>query len=126
MTARALRDTGVMTWRSVLRSVRQPRLLVFSTIQPVMFTMLFAFVFGGAIETGEVGYIDFLLPGIFIQAVMFGSTQTGIGLAEDIAHGMMVRLRSLPTSRSALVAGRIAATELARRSSSSSWCSREC
>ena len=109
MMRQTIRDTGVMTWRSVLRYVRQPRLLAFSTIQPVMFTLLFAFVFGGAIETGEIGYIDFLLPGIFIQAVIFGATQTGVGLAEDIAHGMMDRLRTLPMSRLALVTGRILA-----------------
>ena len=88
---------------------RQPDLLVFSTIQPVMFVLLFAYVFGGAIQTGPVDYIDFLLPGILAQSVLFGSTQTGVGLAVDVTSGMIDRYRTLPMARSAVVAGRILA-----------------
>ncbi len=99
-------DTLVMTRRSLLRYVRVPTLLVFSTVQPVMFVLLFAFVFGGAIETGPVDYIDYLIPGIIVQVVVFGSTQTGVALAEDLSQGMVDRFRSLPMARSAVLAGR--------------------
>ncbi len=95
--------------RNLLAYRRQPDLLVFSTIQPVMFVLLFAYVFGGAIQTGSIAYIDFLLPGILVQTVLFGSTQTGVGLAEDIRSGMIDRYRALPMARSAVIAGRILA-----------------
>ena len=99
-------DTLVMTRRNLLRYVRLPQLLIFSTIQPVMFVLLFAFVFGGAIDVNGADYVDFLLPGIFVQAVVFGSTQTGVGLAEDLSKGMIDRFRSLPMARPAVLAGR--------------------
>ncbi len=99
-------DTLVMTRRNLLRYVRLPQLLIFSTIQPVMFVLLFAFVFGGAIDVSGADYVDFLLPGIFVQAVVFGSTQTGVGLAEDLSKGMIDRFRSLPMARPAVLAGR--------------------
>lgn len=99
-------DIWVMTWRNLLRYVRLPQLLVFSTIQPVMFVLLFAYVFGGAIKTPGVNYVNFLIPGILVQAVIFGATQTGIGLAEDLHRGMIDRFNSLPMSRSAVLAGR--------------------
>ncbi len=102
-------DTIVVTQRNLLRYIRLPQLLVFSTIQPVMFVLLFSYVFGGAIDVGEVDYIDFLLPGIFIQAAMFGSTQTGVGMAYDLKKGMIDRFRSLPMARSAVLGGRILA-----------------
>lgn len=95
-----------MTKRNLLRYIRLPQLLVFSTIQPVMFVLLFAFVFGGAIKTPVANYIDYLIPGIIAQAVLFGSVQTGVGLAEDLAFGMIDRFRSLPMSRVAILAGR--------------------
>lgn len=95
--------------RNMLAYRRQPDLLIFSTIQPVMFVLLFAFVFGGAIQTGPIDYIDFLLPGILAQSVLFGSTQTGVGLAEDVTSGMIDRYRTLPMARSAVIAGRIMA-----------------
>jgi ABC transporter DrrB family efflux protein len=80
---------------------------VFSTIQPVMFVLLFAYVFGGAVRISGIGsYKDFLMPGIFIQTVVFGSMQTGIGLADDVSHGMVDRFRSLPMARSAVLTGR--------------------
>jgi ABC-2 type transport system permease protein/oleandomycin transport system permease protein len=95
--------------RNLLAYRRTPDLLVFSTIQPVMFVLLFSFVFGGAIQTGPIPYIDFLLPGILVQSGLFGSTQTGVGLAEDVRSGMIDRYRSLPMARSAVIAGRILA-----------------
>ncbi len=95
-----------MVKRNLSRYQRMPRLIVFSFIQPVMFVLLFAYVFGGAISTGSGKYIQFLLPGILVQTVLFGSMQTGVGLAEDATHGMIDRFRSLPMARSAVLAGR--------------------
>ncbi len=102
-------DTLVMAQRNLLKYVRLPQLLVFSTIQPVMFILLFNYVFGGAIRVPGVNYIDFLLPGIFAQTVIFGATQTGVGLADDLSRGMIDRFRSLPMARSAVLGGRILA-----------------
>jgi ABC-2 type transport system permease protein/oleandomycin transport system permease protein len=99
-------DIRVMTWRNLLRYIRLPSLLAFSTIQPVMFLLLFSLVFGGAIATPGMGYIDYLMPGILIQTVLFGSIQTGVGLADDLSRGMIDRLRSLPIARSAVLMGR--------------------
>ncbi len=103
------RDTWTVTKRNLRHFVRQPRLLVFSTIQPVMFVVLFAFVFGGvagAAISGDVAYIDFLLPGLFVQSAAFRSTQTAVGLAEDLERGVVDRFRSMPMSRVAVLAGR--------------------
>ena len=105
-------DTMVMARRNLLRYLRLPQLLVFSTVQPVMFVLLFAYVFGGAIDVGDMKYIDFLLPGIFIQTAVFGSTQTGVGLADDMSRGMIDRFRSLPMARSAVLGGRIMADSM--------------
>ncbi len=102
-------DALAMTRRNLLRYVRIPNLLVFSTVQPVMFVLLFNYVFGGAVSAGlppGVKYIDFLMPGIFVQTVVFGSTNTGVGLADDLSRGMIDRFRSLPMARSAVLAGR--------------------
>ncbi len=99
-------DALAMTWRNLLKYQRVPTLLMFSTIQPVMFVLLFAYVFGGAIPIPGIDYKDFLMPGIFVQTVIFGSTQTGVGLAEDLSRGMIDRFRSLPMARSAVLAGR--------------------
>lgn len=99
-------DILAMTKRNLLKYTRVPQLLVFSTIQPVMFVILFAYVFGGAIRTPGVNYINYLIPGIIVQSVIFGSVQTGIGLAEDLSKGMIDRFRSLPMARSAVLAGR--------------------
>lgn len=95
-----------MTRRNLIRYTRLPQLLVFSTIQPVMFVLLFAYVFGGAIKITGIDYISYLLPGILVQTVIFGSIQTGVGLADDFSHGMIDRFRSLPMARSAVLAGR--------------------
>ena len=102
----AISDILVMTQRNLLRYIRLPQLIIFSTIQPVMFVVLFAYVFGGAIKTPGVDYINYLIPGIIVQSVIFGSVQTGIGLAEDLSKGMIDRFRSLPMARSAVLAGR--------------------
>jgi ABC transporter DrrB family efflux protein len=100
-------DAAAMTKRNLYRYIRVPTLLLFSTIQPVMFVLLFTYVFGGAIQVPGVDrYIDYLMAGILAQTVVFGSTQTGVGLAEDLSRGMVDRFRSLPMARSAVLAGR--------------------
>ncbi len=99
-------DIWEMTKRNMLRYARMPQLIVFSFIQPIMFVLLFAYVFGGAIQTPGVNYINYLLPGILVQTVLFGSMMTGVSLAEDMSKGMIDRFRSLPMARSAVLAGR--------------------
>jgi len=112
--ASAVRDALVIGRRNLLRNVRLPQLLVFATVQPVMFLILFTFVFGGAIEgtlpaaaAGE--YLNWLVPGLMIQVAAFGSGQTAIGLTEDLQNGVIDRFRSLPMARSAVLAGRTGA-----------------
>lgn len=103
----ALQDSFVITKRQLLQLVRIPELLIFSTIQPVMFVLLFTFVFGGSIESGQPGgYIQLLMPGIFVQTVAFTLSSTAFGLAEDMKKGLIDRFRSLPISRGAVVIGR--------------------
>ena len=105
-------DARVVTGRNLRHFIRQPQLLIFSTIQPVMFVLLFAYVFGGAVEGSlpeGVKYIDFLLPGIFVQSVAFRATQTAVGLAEDLDRGVVDRFRSMPMARSAVLIGRTVA-----------------
>ena len=99
-------DMLVLAKRSVLRIPRQPDLLVGFTIQPVMFVLLFVYVFGGAIQTPGLDYVDFLIPGIIVQSMVFGGFVTALGLAEDLKKGLMDRFRSLPMSRSAVLTGR--------------------
>jgi ABC transporter DrrB family efflux protein len=103
---RAVRDALAITWRNLIGYRRVPQLLVFSTIQPVIFVLLFRYVFGGAIDTGRIPYVDFLMPGVFVQTVVFGSLATAIGLAADMKSGLLERFRSLPMARSAVLAGR--------------------
>lgn len=107
----AISDVLVITDRNLIRYRRIPQLLIFSTIQPVMFLILFNYVFGGAIQqTGQTGnYIIFLLPGIIIQSALFGATQASVGIAEDMSSGLIDRLRSLPMARMAVLAGRVLA-----------------
>lgn len=109
----AVRHTAVITRRNTLRVVRLPQLLLFSTIQPVMFLLLFNYVFGGAISLGGPGtptldqdYINWLIPGILVQTAVFGATATALGLTEDLGAGVIDRFRSLPMARSAVLAGR--------------------
>ena len=103
----AVRDTYVITRRQLLLLTRVPEVLIFSTIQPVMFVLLFRYVFGGSISTGQPGgYVQLLMPGIFVQTVAFTLAGTASGLAEDMKKGLIDRFRSLPISQSALVIGR--------------------
>ena len=106
-----LRDSYLMVRRNLTHTFREPELLVFSTIQPVMFVLLFRYVFGGAIQTGA-NYVDYLMPGIFVQTTVFGSMLTGMGLAYDLNNGIIDRFRSLPMSRSAVLLGRTLADTL--------------
>jgi len=100
-------DAFVLMKRNVLRFVRIPALLVFSIVQPLMFVLLFVYVLGGNIKNlPGINYTNFLMPGIFVQTAIFGSTNTGIGLAEDLASGIIDRFRSLPMARSAVLVGR--------------------
>ncbi len=100
-------DSIVITKRQLLQLARVPEVLIFSTIQPVMFVLLFRYVFGGSIETGQPGgYVQLLMPGIFVQTVAFTLAATASGLAEDMKKGLIDRFRSLPIARSALVIGR--------------------
>ncbi len=101
-----VQDTTTMTWRNLVITTRTPELLTFVTIQPIMFVLLFVYVFGGAIQTGG-SYTDFLMPGIIIQTVLFGTSQTAVGLADDLSKGIVDRYRSLPMARGAVIAGRV-------------------
>ncbi len=102
----AVSDTLVLAQRNLLRIPRAPDLLLSFTVQPVMFLLLFVYVFGGAIETPGYDYIDFLLPGIIVQTISFGGFVTALGLAEDLKKGLIDRFRSLPMARSAVLGGR--------------------
>ena len=104
-----LADSGVMARRQLRKILRKPTYLVFAFVQPVIFLLLFRYVFGGAISTGPVDYVDFLLPGIVVQSAIFGALLTGIGLTEDLSAGVVDRFRSLPIARSAVLLGRTAA-----------------
>lgn len=107
-----IKDTLVIAKRNLLKFIRLPRLIVFSTIQPLMFLFLFNYVFGGAVTAlppGADNYTNFLLPGLIIQVVLFGTSQTTVGLAEDFSKGIIDRFRSLPMSNIAVIAGRILA-----------------
>jgi ABC-2 type transport system permease protein/oleandomycin transport system permease protein len=107
-----LTDARVVSVRNLLHFVRQPDLLVFSTIQPIMFVLLFTYVFGGAISHSlppGVSYIDYLLPGILIQSVTFRASQTAVGLSDDLKLGVIDRFRSMPMARSAVLVGRTTA-----------------
>jgi ABC-2 type transport system permease protein/oleandomycin transport system permease protein len=99
----------VVTKYNLIAVPRVPELLVFLTIQPILFVVLFRYVFGGAIDTPGLSYVNFLIPGIIVQTVAFGGITTGIGLAEDLQKGVIDRLRSLPMARFALLAGRTVA-----------------
>jgi ABC transporter DrrB family efflux protein len=107
----AVSDTLVLAKRSILRIRRQPDLLVGFTIQPIMFVLLFVYVFGGAIPVppGVDGYVSFVIPGIIVQSMVFGGFVTALGLSEDLKKGLIDRFRSLPMWGPAVVAGRILA-----------------
>lgn len=105
----ALADGMVLAKRNLVQIPRVPELLVFATIQPVMFVLLFRYVFGGAIDVSGTSYVNFLMAGIFVQTIAFGAMTTGVGLAEDLQKGLVDRFRSLPMSRSAVLTGRTVA-----------------
>jgi ABC transporter DrrB family efflux protein len=99
-------DTLVLAQRNLMRIPRQPDLLIAYTVQPVMFVLLFVYVFGGAIDTAPYDYVDFLMPGIIVQSIAFGGFVTALGLSEDVQKGLIDRFRSLPMSRAAVLTGR--------------------
>jgi ABC-2 type transport system permease protein/oleandomycin transport system permease protein len=104
-----LRDSKIMAGRQLRKTLRRPTYIVFAFVQPVIFVLLFRFIFGGAINTGAVSYVNFLMPGIIVQTAVFGALITGIGLTEDMKAGVIDRFRSLPIARSAVLLGRTAA-----------------
>ena len=105
-------DSVAIVWRNLLNIRRNPELLVFATVQPVIFVVMFRYVFGGAIQgslpAGQT-YINYLMPGVFVQTIVFGALTTGVGLAEDLNKGLIDRFRSLPMARSAVLVGRTGA-----------------
>ncbi len=103
---RLITDTMVITERNLVRLTRAPDLVIAFTVQPVMFLLLFVYVFGGAIQTPGYDYKDFLLPGILVQNIAFGGFVTALGLNEDLKKGLIDRFRSLPMARPAVLAGR--------------------
>jgi ABC transporter DrrB family efflux protein len=105
-----LANVATVTGRNLRRLVRIPTLIAFATAQPVMFVLLFTYAFGGAIHPpGVTTYVDYALPGIWVLAIVFGTSQTGVAVADDLATGMIDRFRALPMTRSAVLAGRTAA-----------------
>jgi ABC transporter DrrB family efflux protein len=104
--ATTFEDTVVLARRNLLRIPRQPDLLIAYTVQPVMFVLLFVYVFGGAIQTPGFDYVDFLMPGIIVQSIAFGGFVTALGLSEDVKKGLIDRFRSLPMSRAAVLNAR--------------------
>jgi ABC-2 type transport system permease protein/oleandomycin transport system permease protein len=103
---RLVSDTMVVAERNLIRLPRSPDLLLAFTVQPIMFVLLFVYVFGGAIQTPGYSYVDFLIPGIIVQNIAFGGFVTALGLSEDLNKGLIDRFRSLPMARPAVLAGR--------------------
>jgi ABC transporter DrrB family efflux protein len=102
----AVADAVSIAKRNLIAMSRTPQVLVFSTVQPIIFVLLFRYVFGGSIHIPGVRYVDYLMAGIFVQTVTFGAMNTGVGLAEDLQKGLIERFRSLPMARSAVLGGR--------------------
>jgi ABC-2 type transport system permease protein/oleandomycin transport system permease protein len=107
--AETFADSRVMTGRQLRKIRRRPMFVVYLFVQPVIFVLLFRYVFGGAIHTGAVSYVNYLLPGIIVMTATFGALTTGLGLTEDISAGVVDRFRSLPIARSAVLLGRTTA-----------------
>jgi ABC transporter DrrB family efflux protein len=108
-----LPDTLLLTRRHLLRTARTPQILVLSAIMPIMFVLLFRYVFGGAIHVpGYSSYVDYLMPGIIVQTALFGGSSSAVGVAEELAAGTTDRFRSLPTNRAAILASRTLADML--------------
>lgn len=112
---RLVADSWMMAWRLLRATPRQPELFMFTTVQTIMFVLLFRYVFGGAIQTGGIEYVQFLMPGIFVQTLAFNGAVTGIGMADDMAKGIVDRFRSMPISPVAMFVGR-AVSDLVRSS----------
>ena len=115
---RAVADGWTVTWRNLIAYTRIPQAIVFSTIQPIVLVLLFRYVFGGAIGRGGtlpagLSYVDYMIPGVFAQAISFGAVGTAVALADDMHKGLIERFRSLPMARSAVLVGRTSA-ELVR------------
>ena len=106
--ALALGDGAMVAKRNLIKIGRVPEVLIWTTMSPIMFVLLFAYVFGSSIEVPGVNYREFLIAGVFAQTIVFGSTFTGAGLAEDMTKGIIDRFRSLPMARSAVLVGRTA------------------
>jgi ABC-2 type transport system permease protein/oleandomycin transport system permease protein len=104
---RLISDTLIIAERNLVRLPRAPDLLLAFTVQPIMFVLLFRYVFGGAINTGRIPYVEFLIPGIIVQNIAFGGFVTALGLNEDVHKGLIDRFRSLPMARPAVLAGRV-------------------
>src|SRR5580704_13183252 len=102
----AFSDTAAVAGRNLRTLLRTPQALVFATIQPMIFVLLFRYAFGGAIRVPGVNYVDYLMPGVFAQAVAFGAIGTAVGLSTDLRSGILVRFRTLPMARIAVLAGR--------------------
>jgi ABC-2 type transport system permease protein len=107
--AEGIADSRVMATRQLRKILRRPMYVVYLFVQPVIFVLLFRYVFGGAINTGRVSYVDYLMPGIIVMTAVFGALTTGLGLTEDLKAGVVDRFRSLPIARSAVLVGRTAA-----------------
>ncbi|HEY7258179.1 MAG TPA: ABC transporter permease [Gaiellales bacterium] len=107
--AETLADSRVMAARQLRKVLRRPMYVVYLFVQPVIFVLLFRYVFGGAIATGGISYVNYLMPGIIAMTAIFGALTTGLGLTEDLAAGVIDRFRSLPIAHSALLIGRTAA-----------------
>jgi ABC transporter DrrB family efflux protein len=103
---RLVLDTLIIAERNLVRLPRAPELLIGFTVQPIMFVLLFRYVFGGAIRTPGYSYVDYLIPGIIVQNTAFGGFATALGLNEDVRKGLIDRFRSLPMSRAAVLGGR--------------------
>jgi ABC-2 type transport system permease protein/oleandomycin transport system permease protein len=103
------RGAAALAWRNLVTTFRQPQAAVFLLVQPVLFVLMFRYVFGGAISAPGGSYVDFLMPGIFTQTMIFGGIATAVALSEDMSTGFLDRVRSLPVSRSAFLTGRVLA-----------------
>ncbi|MFX0200738.1 MAG: ABC transporter permease [Candidatus Hodarchaeota archaeon] len=110
--SQTISDILIMTQRDIRRYFRLPQLFITNIILNVVLLLLFNYVFGGAIQTKGIAYIQYFLPGFLVQSVVFGSTQTSVGISEDLSRGLIDRFRSLPMARSALLSGRVVADAL--------------
>jgi ABC-2 type transport system permease protein len=104
----AFADGAVVAKRNLIKLKRVPEILIWTTMSPIMFVLLFAYVFGSSIDIPGTSYREYLIAGVFVQTVIFGATFTGAGLAEDMTKGIIDRFRSLPMARSAVLLGRTA------------------